>query len=135
MRRLNYWRIILIGLLILLLEFGFRAATAQVTIPNEVAAFFLEQNDRTKIYEVQLRLKDRIIANLEKQVATHQLVTVTYVKDASLYEELLQNKDDQNQMKDNQLEWANKEIRRQKFIKIIIVVGVIIEHILIISLL
>jgi hypothetical protein len=119
----------------LLLEFGFRAATAQVTIPNEVAAFFLEQNDRTKIYEVQLRLKDRIIANLEKQVATHQLVTVTYVKDASLYEELLQNKDDQNQMKDDQLEWANKEIRRQKFIKIIIVVGVIIEHILIISLL
>lgn|SRR5690554_6035919 len=135
MRRHNYWRIILIGLLILLLEFGFRAATAQVTIPNEVAAFFLEQNDRTKIYEVQLRLKDRIIANLEKQVATHQLVTVTYVKDASLYEELLQNKDDQNQMKDDQLEWANKEIRRQKFIKIIIVVGVIIEHILIISLL
>lgn len=135
MRRRNYWRIILIGLLILLLEFGFRSATAQVTIPNDVAAFFLEQNDRTKIYEVQLRLKDRIIANLEKQVATHQLVTVTYVKDASLYEELLQNKDDQNQMKDDQLEWANKEIRRQKFIKIIIVVGVIIEHILIISLL
>lgn len=135
MRRRNYWRIILIGILILLLELGFRAATAQVTIPNDVAAFFLEQNDRTKLYEVKLRLKDQIIQNLEKQVDTHQLITITYVKDASLYEELLQNKDDQNKMKDDQLEWANKEIRRQKFLKIIIVVGVIVEHILIISLL
>lgn len=84
---------------------------AQVTIPDDVARFYLEQNDRVKLLEAQNRIKDNIIANCEKRVTLQTQIITTYVSDSAIYKQIVATKD-------KEISLNKKEIRQQKFQKI-----------------
>lgn len=116
-----------IALIIILLEAAFRVAVAQaqpeVCIPHDVAAFFLERSDLATVYEIQLKAKNQIIANLEQQLITKDLVVVTYVSDADLYKRILETKDREIALKDDAINSADKRIKKMKTEKILTIVA------------
>jgi SPX domain protein involved in polyphosphate accumulation len=97
-----------------------------VTIPDDVARYYLEQNDKVKVLEAQNRIKDNIISNCEKRVTLQTQIITTYVSDSAIYKQIVATKD-------KEISLNKKEIRRQKFQKITswIVGGVVIVLIVI----
>jgi SPX domain protein involved in polyphosphate accumulation len=97
-----------------------------VTIPDDVARYYLEQNDKVKVLEAQNRIKDNIISNCEKRVTLQTQIITTYVSDSAIYKQIVATKD-------KEISLNKKEIRRQKIQKITswIVGGVIIVLIVI----
>ncbi len=90
---------------------------AQVTIPDDVARFYLEQNDKIKVLEAQNRIKDQMIANCDKRLLLQTKVITTYVSDSAVYKKIISTKDEE-------LALTRKELRRQKRRKTIAYIGI-----------
>lgn len=112
--------------LILLFSVVTFCATAQVTIPDETARFFLEQREKVKVYERIIPLKDARIANLEKQVLVQKFKVHTYESDSASFRGIINTNGDIIKMKDIELGENKKEIRslrRQRNVAVGVGVG------------
>ena len=97
-------------------------ASGQVTISDDVADYYLELDDKFHIMERQLITKDQIIDNLKKQLITSGLITKTFTNDSSVFRGIIVTKDSELAFKDKELEISKKEIRKQKFQKVVVIV-------------
>lgn len=112
-------QIILVIVLVVFFEFLFRSCTAQVTIPDDVARFFLEQNDKAKLLEKQVEIKNQIISNLNSQLQISGTIIVTYIDESVLYKRFIESMKQQSALISTQLNNAIREVRRQKFQKVV----------------
>lgn len=99
--------------LILLFSATTFCALGQVTIPDEVARFFLEQNLRAEALDSLVVIKDRRIASLTEQLRLKNLIEKSYIFDEKAYRDIIKLKDQQMKQKDAELVKAGKEINRQ----------------------
>ncbi len=98
--------------------FVFCAQAQTVYIPDSVAEYFLESDDKRIILEGQIANKNHIIENLKQQLLLTNKVVVTYVNDSSTFRDIVGTKDKEIAFYTQQLKDAKKEIRRQKLLKI-----------------
>lgn len=103
-----------IFLILLLSVVTFCASGQTVTIPDDVSRFFLEQREQVKMYEKIVITKDRRIAILEQKVLTQGLIVHTYVNDSTSFRGIINTNGDLLAFKDKQIVTLNKEVRRQK---------------------
>ncbi len=96
----------------------------QVTIPAEVAKYFLEQNDKALILEKKDSLNQEIIQSLKKEVVLKDSVIRTYEEDYVIYDQIFQDKNDEIEIYQSQLQIAEKDIRKQKFLKVSGFIGI-----------
>ncbi len=127
------WRFVVLVLFLLLVEVLWRRAAAQtVTLPTEVARFYLERHELAKVYEEQIDIKQQIIDNLLAQKEIIGKVIVTYIDDEKLYKDALALKDQTIALKDDTIKFLKREVRRQKVQKILVVAGTVVIIILLI---
>jgi hypothetical protein len=100
--------------LILLLSVITFCASSQVTITEDVARFFLEQNEKVKIYEKIIVSKDSRISLLEQKIVQQGVIISTYESDSRSFRGIINTNEDQLKFKDKQLEAAEKNIKRLK---------------------
>jgi hypothetical protein len=110
------------------------SASAQVVIPDAVADYYLELDDKSKVWLRTIDTQGVIIQQLKFQIITQQSISKSCLTDAVIFNAKIATKDDQLAFKDKENKLARKEIRRQKFHKVLIVVGVVVEHVVIIIL-
>lgn len=95
---------------------------AQVTISDDVADYYLELDDKFHILEREIDTKDLVIKYLQKQIITQSLITKTFSSDSSTFRNYLETKNNQLAFKDKELIISKKEIRKQKFEKVVVIV-------------
>jgi len=100
--------------LILLFSVITFCASSQVNLTDEQARFFLEQNEKAKQYEQIVITKDKRIALLEQKVVTLQFTIKTYESDSSSFRGIINTNGELLAFKDKQIATLNKEVRRQK---------------------
>ena len=100
--------------LILLLSVTTFCASSQVTITDEVARFYLEQNEKVKIYEKVVTTKDQRISLLEQKIVQQKVIISTYESDSRSFMGIINTNEDQLKFKDKQLKAADKNIKRLK---------------------
>ena len=100
--------------LILLLSVITFCASSQVTLPDSVARFYLEQNEKVKVYEKIIVTKDSRISILEQKVIQQQIIIRTYESDARSFHGIINTNGDMLKFKDKQLEAAGKNIKKLK---------------------
>jgi hypothetical protein len=105
----KYFLILLFSLFTIL-----TAAGQTVTISDQVARYFLEQDLRAKALDSLLIIKQQRIDILGEQLVLKEKIEQTYINDAKTYKEIIETKDDQLKQKDDLLVNAGKEIKRQQ---------------------
>ena len=100
-------------LILLLAVTPFFAAYSQVTIPDEVARYYLEQNQRAIKLDSIIVIKDIEADILEKKVQTCQVTVKTYQGDSEYYANIIEVKNGQITLRDKQIKDIRKETRRQ----------------------
>ncbi len=102
-------------------------ASAQVTISDKTADYFLEVDDKAHICDTQIKVKDLIISDLKRQILTQKLIIKTYndpIKgDSALFRQKLATKDEELSFKDVEIKSQKKEIRKQKLLKWVVIIG------------
>ncbi len=89
-------------------------AYSQVTIPDQVARFYLEQNEKVKLYEKQVVIKDELIDNLNQQIGTKNIIINTFKNDSVSYQGLIKTYKHQIAFKEREIELKDKEIKKAK---------------------
>lgn len=106
--------------LALLISFFAATAGAQtVTIPDDVSRWFLEQNERVKILEVQIVDLREDINVLQAQVVVMSAKEETLLTAADVYKEQIALKQEQLDLKTKELRNAKREIIKQKILKVL----------------
>lgn len=93
------------------------------TLPEEVARFYLEQNDRVKVLEKKVERQNEIIDNQAKQLIICQLQNTSFSGDEKINKDQLALKDERIKQKDVEIRDLNRKIKGQKFQKILIIAG------------
>lgn len=84
-------------LLIILLNLTVALTHAQTTcIPDSVAEYFQEQNDRAKLYEKQIKIKDYTIEQLNKKIYFTTKINVNISKESLVYLNYIETKTREN---------------------------------------
>ena len=113
--------------LILLLGCCSFFASAQVTISDKAADYFLEVDDKFHILETQIEVKDRIISDLNDKILTYKLIVKTYndpIKGDSVeFRNKLATKDEELSFKDKETKSYKREANKQKVLKWVFIVG------------
>ena len=94
-----------------------------VCIPDSVASYFLEQDDRVKILTKKDSLSQQLISDLQLSVDTRDLYITTLQNTNKALTGINGTKDKQLLLKDEEIKLAKKEIKRQKFQKVLTMVG------------
>lgn len=100
----------------LLLTLFFAAASAQVTIPDNVSGWFLEQNEKVKLYQEQVKDLRADITLLEKQITIQKTEVSTYIDDSGSYRSLINLKQKELNLKEKELKQVKREIIKYKII-------------------
>jgi len=101
--------------LIALFSVGIFCAQAQtVTIPDSVARYYLEQNEKVKTYEDIVRTKDQRISNLDAIVKEKNKIIKTYTEDSVSYTSRIQTEVDRRKFVEKLLDGYKKESRAQR---------------------
>lgn len=96
------------------------AGQAQVvTLPDDVARYYLEQNERVKILTSTVDNLRKEIVNLKEQVITQVGTVEQYEEDKKTHAEQIELKKEELTHQQDLLKEAKKEIKRLKF-KIVI---------------
>lgn len=103
---------------------------AQVTVPDNVARYYLEQSERAKILTEQVVIKEKQIVNLGKVINLKDSLITSYKSDSVSYNKIIELKDEQLELKKKEAVLAKKEIRKQKVQKKLTIVGAIVVVIL-----
>lgn len=100
---------------ILILLFSISSyAQAQVVLPDHIARFYLEQNEKVKLYEKQIVIKNERIENLQQQVKTKDVIIGTFKNDSATYEGLIKTHTDRIAFVEKESKGKDKEIRAVK---------------------
>lgn len=102
---------------------------AQVNISDSVANFYMEEHDRAQILTAQGLEKDKLIANKDKQLVDKDLMIKSYVADSITFRKIIGTKNGELAFIKEDLQFANREIKRQRRVKVAIIVAVVLEHI------
>ncbi len=102
---------------------------AQVNISDSVANFYMEEHDRAKILAKEVLEKDKLISNKEQQLVIKDLMIKSYIADSVTFRKIIGTKNSELAFRDKDLQFANHELKRQKRIKIAIIVAVVLEHV------
>lgn len=122
-------------LIILGLTITFFSQAQTVCVPDKVADYFLEQNERAKQLDVLVYRQDTLILNQKKQLALKDSIIQTQRNDSTLFRKIIGTKNNELAFKDKDLQVANKEVKRQKRIKVAIIVGEALKDIAILIIL
>ncbi len=90
------------------------AAFSQVTLPDSVAIFYLEQNERVKILSEQTSTLKQEIKNLEGQLKEKKTIEMTLKDDGIDYRGQIQLKKEELAQKQDVLDQLKKDIRKYK---------------------
>jgi len=101
---------------------------AQTTVPDPVAAWFLERNEEHKVLDHDIQTLKLEIINLTTQRDDKAKLADSRAKDVISYEGKILEKQIQLDLKQSDIKRLEREVRRQKFAKMIswIAAGVII---------
>lgn len=100
--------------LILLFSVTTFYAYSQVSLPNDVARFFLEQHDKVKLLETQVKIKESIINKKDSIIVQQGIIIDSYKGDSLKYEQMLLNKDSIITNKDKQVKILTTSLNRTK---------------------
>lgn len=100
----------------LLFLFFAASTSAQVTISNDVSRWFLEQNEKVKVYEKQVDLLRQDIKTLELQIVMQRKEVNLYMSDANVYNTLIQLKDKEIALKKDELKKTRRQVVKYKLI-------------------
>lgn len=114
---MKYFLIILLGVI------PFFAPCQSVTIPAEVARHFLERDDLAKILEQKDSIQKQIILNLESKITAQGSIIKSYEQDSSTYKQIIATKDTELDLMVKEKQILKREIRKQKFLKVVGFVG------------
>jgi hypothetical protein len=126
---MKHFFIILLGLITFLSP----AQDSLIRIKPATARWFLEQADRAQLYEEKDSLNQIRITNLESTVFLKDQIINTYKSDSSNFTRIIEVKDAQITLKDHQIKAQKKEIRKQKFHKVLLFIAVGLASILVVS--
>lgn len=101
--------------LILLLGVITFSASSQVTIPDKVARWYLEQASKVKLLEQQDSISSKIIETQGKMLINKDKIIETYQTDSMLYEQVIATKDSIIADKDSQITLYEKKLGRVAF--------------------
>lgn len=106
-------------LTILLGVIPFFAPCQSVTIPAEAARYFLERDDLARVLAEKDSLNKQIISNLELKITGQSSIIQTYKNDSVTYKNVIANKDIELNLTESEKKILKKEIRKQKFLKVV----------------
>ncbi len=101
-----------------------KAQDSTVCIPNNVARWFLEQKDLVILLKKDLVVKEQIISNFREATNTQNRIINSYKSDSTTYNAIILTNKEHIQTLDNDLLLANKEIKRQKRLKYLALIGI-----------
>lgn len=100
---------------------GTKAQT--VCIPDSVASYFLEKADEVTILTKEKSLSQQLITNLELSIDTRDLYITSLQNTNRTLTKIVGTKDEQLLLKDEEIKLTKKEVKRQKFQKVLTMVG------------
>jgi len=92
-------------------------AQHRVVIPDSVASWYLERNQKLIVLEKDVLILREDISNLKYQVSLNTGIKETYIKDSIDYKGKLQVKEEELTHKEKEIKQLTKEIRTQKLLK------------------
>lgn len=95
-------------------------AYSQVTLPDSVARWYLQQVDLSALRGEQLKTKEEILKALDAVIATNLSIIETYKKDAEQYKELNKTQEEWLEYKIEQLKSAEKALNKQKTLTLVV---------------
>lgn len=107
-----------------------QAQDSTVCIPNKVARWFLEQNDEVILRRKEVKIQDQLISDLRGIANTKDLIIQSYKRDSVHYNILLTTNQEHLNLLYKDLAVYNKEIKRQKKLKVLALIGIGIVGIL-----
>lgn len=105
-------------ILVCLLFFAPRSQ-AQTVIDNKVAEFFLEKNEELKVLKKDVVVLEGEVNNLTNQLNIALKEGAIRAQDVLIYKDKITEKDLQLMLKNGEVKRMEREIRRQKFQKIL----------------
>lgn len=115
--------------LILGLILFFSPLRAQVNISDSVANFYMEEHDRAQILTKEVQDQKELIATRDQQLIVKDLMIKSYVVDSTTFRKIIGTKNGEIAFIKEDLQSATKEVKRQKRIKIAIIVAVVLQDI------
>lgn len=100
-------------LLLILLIVGSLSCSAQVVISAPTARYFLEMEERARLLDSLVVIKQQTIGELNNKIDLIEAREKTYKQDVESLKSLLALSDKRLSLKDAELEYADKEIKRQ----------------------
>lgn len=100
--------------LIVLFSVTIFCAQAQAILPDSVARYYLEQNEKVKVYEDIVKTKDQRIANLDKIINEKNKVIKTYVQDSVSYTSRIQTEVDRWKFVEKLLDESKNNTQRER---------------------
>lgn len=101
-------------LIVLFLFFATASGAQTVTIPDDAARWFLEQNEKRKVLEDRVVNLKADITLLEQMVTADSAIIKTYVNDSTTHSKQLLLKNKELEITNNAIEDLNKEVKKQK---------------------
>lgn len=100
--------------LILLLTAVSQLTIAQtVTLPNKVAEYYLEQDERAKQLDSLMNIRNSRIKNLELRLNAQKTIINTYKNDSISFSGIIETQKQQLSFADTQLALSRKEVKKQ----------------------
>jgi len=103
--------------------FATASGAQSVTIPDDVARWFLEQNEKAKILEQRIIDLKTDVSVLEHTVSADSAIIQTYINDSTTHAKQLLLKEKELEILNNTIADVGKELKKQKRQKIAVFVG------------
>lgn len=107
-----------------------KAQDSTVCIPTNVARWYLEQKDYVILLKQDNKIKDQIIAISGESLNTKDLLIQSYQRDSITYNAIIVTNREHLNYLNQELTTKEKEIHRQKKLKILAIIGIGIVGIL-----
>lgn len=99
------------------------AQSEEVVIPPDVADYFLFQDDRVKLLDSLVIVKDQRLETFEKRIHNDSLIIKSHEADSTTFAAIIAAKDKQYKLKEADEQFAIRELRKQRRQKYVIVGG------------
>jgi hypothetical protein len=113
------------------LLFIFFASDAQVTLPDNVARFYLERHFIAKKQQEQLDIRQRVIDNLNEQLGVKDSIIVSHTLDQESYLNIIRTKEQQLTEAEALAKEKDKIIKKHRTQKKLIMFGSVILIVLV----
>lgn len=118
------------SLLLACLPFFASSQDSLVCIPDEAARYYLEANEERWLLREKDSLSTQKINNLTEEILLKDHKIVTYENDLKSYEIREATLEAVSTLKDQELETSRGEVRKQKLLKYLAILGIIVMAVL-----